>query len=90
VIPEYKKEGSPIQLKPKIAEIPQLKPKKKSKLRGFLDYLDFLMTGNLHIKQPQNTASLDNGALAETLAEQAKNDRENEEEDLNAISEEWL
>jgi hypothetical protein len=90
VIPEYKKEGSPIQLKPKIAEIPQPQRKKKSRFRNLVNWLDMLTTGRLNIKQPQNRVTEDKGELEETLAQQEQNDRENEEEDLNAISEEWI
>ncbi|MCJ7559347.1 ATP-binding protein [Candidatus Bathyarchaeota archaeon] len=91
IIPEYKKEGAPIQLKPQFAKIPQATPQKKNILQKISFAINTLINPIANLPKPQATnRNLSSGNLEETLAEIEKNDRENEEEDLNAISEEWI
>lgn len=86
----FKQEGTPQQIKPIIPKQPQQPQKKQSRFRNLVNWLDTLTSGTPHVRQPQNTATEDKGELEETLREIEKNDRENEEEDLDAISEEWI
>lgn len=88
VSPEWKQKGKPYQinreLRAKFMKPQATQPKKKSKLRGFLDYVDTMLTGTPHIEQSQNTETIGEG-----LEPIGKYDKEQEESDLREIEEEF-
>lgn len=90
----FKAQGSPTQIKPTVTETPIKQPEKISKLRSFFNTIDLYLSGNLHIKQPtekKNSLSLfESKKLKEELDRLDQQEKENEEEDLNGISEEWI
>jgi hypothetical protein len=77
VIPEYRKEGAPIQLKPQIAKIPQKQQKKKK--NPIVRALGFIY----HALTPDMPRNFSN-------SEQQEETESEEEFDLRAIEEGWI
>jgi hypothetical protein len=80
VIPEYKREGSPIQLKPKIPEQPQPQ-KPKGKLLSFLEEIDTFLSGRIHIKQPSKKENSQSFFEKEEIEQSNWNEDQEEESD---------
>jgi len=97
-IPEYKKDGRPIIIKPKIPEQSTETTKKQNKVLAFIETIDVLLSGVSHLRPNRgkkvNSQSFlkseKEKSLEETLEQLDINEKESEEEDMNAISEEWI
>jgi hypothetical protein len=92
----FKAQNSPIEIKQIIPKEQIETPKKKNILREIFESIDLILSGNFHIdksRKKENPISL---FESNRLKEESELDRldqqeiENEEEDLNGISEEWI
>jgi len=92
VSPEWKQQGKPYQINGAIKE-EWLKSLPKKKTLSLIDRIK-LWLNPLAIKEmakPESQNSFfENENLEETLEELDNQEKENEEEDLNGISEEWI
>jgi hypothetical protein len=91
-IPLFKKEGTAIQLKP---PMPQIEPQQPQRKLNFIEKISMWLNPKAFLESELKKLNLPNNKPqsyfeSEVELELDQQDKENEEEDLDAISEEWI